>query len=77
MLQGKHSAIFSTFIKLPFVKISVMFIFEWQLKTGFTVTLNEDTSIKNYPACKELSHMLFYFGSYNITNTVDPCQTVP
>ena len=42
MLQGEHSAILSTVIKLPFViKIFVLFIFEWQLKTGFTVyTLN-------------------------------------
>ena len=38
MLQGKHSAILSTFIKLPFViKICVLSIFEWPLKTGFTV----------------------------------------
>ena len=36
MLQGKHSAIFSTFIKLPFViKTFVLSIFEWLLKTGF------------------------------------------
>ena len=38
MLQGEHSAILSTFIKLPFViKILVLSIFEWLLKTGFTV----------------------------------------
>ena len=38
MLQGEHSAILSTFIKLPFViKIFVLPIFEWPLKTGFTV----------------------------------------
>ena len=40
MLQGEHSAILSTFIKLPFViKINVLSIFEWPLKTGFTVFL--------------------------------------
>ena len=34
----EHSAILSTFIKLPFViKICVLSIFEWSLKTGFTV----------------------------------------
>ena len=34
----KYSAILSTFIKLPFVfKIFVLSIFEWPLKTGFTV----------------------------------------
>ena len=33
-----HSAILSTCIKLPFViKICVLSIFEWPLKTGFTV----------------------------------------
>ena len=39
MLQGEHSAILLTFIKLPFVmKIFVLSIFEWPLKTGFTVS---------------------------------------
>ena len=38
MLQGEHSAILSTFIKLPFViKIFVLSIFEWAFYTGFTV----------------------------------------
>ena len=38
MLQGEHSSILSTFIKLPFViNIFVLSIFEWLLKTGFTV----------------------------------------
>ena len=38
MLQGEHSAILSTFIKLPFViKIFVLSFFEWPLKSGFTV----------------------------------------
>ena len=40
MLQGEHSAILLTFIKLPFViKAFVISIFEWPLKTGFTVTV--------------------------------------
>ena len=38
MLPREHSAILSTFIKLPFViKIFVLFIFEWPFYTGFTV----------------------------------------
>ena len=38
ILPLEHSAILSTFIKLPFViKIFVLSIFEWPLKTGFTV----------------------------------------
>ena len=33
-MQGEHSAILSTFIKLPFIiKIFVLSIFEWPLKT--------------------------------------------
>ena len=40
MLQWEHSAILLTFIKLPFViKIFVLSIFEWLLKTGFTVVI--------------------------------------
>ena len=38
MLQGEHSAILLTFIKLPFViNTFVLSIFEWPLKTGSTV----------------------------------------
>ena len=38
MLQGEHSAILSTFIKLPFaIKIFVLSICEWSFYTGFTV----------------------------------------
>ena len=38
MLQGEHSAILSTFIKLPIViKIFVWSIFEWPFYTSFTV----------------------------------------
>ena len=38
--QGEHSAILSTFIKLPFViKIFVLSIIEWPFYTDFTVLL--------------------------------------
>ena len=38
LIQGENSAILLTFIKLPFViKIFVLYIFEWSLKTGFTL----------------------------------------
>ena len=38
MLQGEHSAILTTFIKLPFsIKTFALTIFKWQIKTGFTV----------------------------------------
>ena len=40
MLQGGHSAILSTFIKLPFViKMSVLSIFGWLFYTDFTVII--------------------------------------
>ena len=40
MLQGEHSAILLNFIKLPFViKIIVLSIFEWLLKTSLTVLM--------------------------------------
>ena len=43
MFQWEHSAILPTFMKLPFViKIFVLSIFEWPLKTGFTVLTNMD-----------------------------------
>ena len=38
MLQGEHSAILLTCIKLPFsITTFVSSIFKWPLKTGFTV----------------------------------------
>ena len=38
MLQGEHSAILVTSLKLPFViKIFVLSIYEWPFYTGFTV----------------------------------------
>ena len=38
MLQGEHSAILLTCIKLPFsIKTLFLSIFKWPLKTGFTV----------------------------------------
>ena len=38
MLQGEHSAILSTFIKVPFsIKNFVLSIFKWPLKTSFSI----------------------------------------
>ena len=45
MLQGEHSAILSTFIKLPLsIKTFVLYIFEWPLKTGSTVSVTKVTT---------------------------------
>ena len=47
MLQWEHSAILLTFIKLPFViKIFLLSIFEWPLKTGFTVVSHAQGFLK-------------------------------
>ena len=47
-VKREHSAILSTFIKLPFViKIFVLSIFEWQFYTGFTVPISCKTMV-NY-----------------------------
>ena len=48
MLQGEHSAIPLTLIKLPFViKIFVLSIFEWSFYTGFTVCCSYDPDEMN------------------------------
>ena len=50
MLQGEHSAILSTFIKLPYsIKTFVLSIFKWPIKTGFTV--------QNYYSYQKLDHI--------------------
>ena len=49
MLQKEHSAILSTFIKLPFViKIFVLSILDWQFYTGFTVPTNTMKNVVYY-----------------------------
>ena len=48
MLQGEHSAILSTFIKLPFViKTLVLSSFEWPFYTGFTVSSSSADNVEN------------------------------
>ena len=45
MLQGEHSAILLTCIKLPSVtKIFVLSFFEWLFYTGFTVLSEDDVN---------------------------------
>ena len=66
MLQRSISAILSTFIKLPFVfKTFVLSMFEWPLKTGFTVLpfgiLNIPYGLINAP----LEYVCVPFDSFN------------
>ena len=58
MLQGEHSAILSTFIKLPFViKIFVLSIFESLFYTGFTVN-------DNFPPQMKILNMVISSGFF-------------
>ena len=59
MLQGEHSAILTTFIKLPIViKVFVLSIFEWLLKTLFTVYLCQNTADEMQPGMTILCTLL-------------------
>ena len=63
MLQGEHSAILSTFIKLPlnfFIKIFVLTIFEWSLKTGVTVHRFKCFIME----AKHYEHYVVLYGSF-------------
>ena len=53
MLQGEHSAILSTFIKLPFViKIFFFVCFECFFNTGFSeVVVLFDQNVSGKPTC--------------------------
>ena len=52
MLQGEHSAILSTFIRLAFViKIFILPIFEWPFYTGFTVFFKFINNCPAEPRC--------------------------
>ena len=58
MLQGEHSAILSTFVKLQFViKIFVLSIFDWPLKTGFTVDPLLQSMVYSSLASPHTTHM--------------------
>ena len=67
MLQKEHSAILSTFIKLPVViKTFVMSILEWPFYTGFTVLLVYNTAWRN----KCIAHKSVLIGSLGFTEMV-------
>ena len=59
----EQSAIVSTFIKLPFVfKTFVLSIFEWWLKTGFTVIILGATT--DYYGGGGCGRFFFFFAKY-------------
>ena len=64
MLQREHSAILSTFIKLPFViMICVLSIFEWPLKTCFPVALLVISTFFNFAIISlRKRELLFWFN---------------
>ena len=74
MLQGEHSAILLTFIKLPFViKIFILSIFEWPFYTGFTVIYKPFSLLFTKTVICFL-FCLCIVVAY-ITNNMDPDQT--
>ena len=73
MLQGEHSAILLTFIKLPFVnKIFVLSIFVWLFYTGFTVSQMfvffhyVISYYMYYGRCPEISNIFLFLFSNNM-----------
>ena len=61
----EHSAILSTFIKLTFVfKTFVLSVFEWPLRTGFTVLSSCDTC-----TCNNVSHFSIDMKAKNFLST--------
>ena len=67
MLQGEHSAILLTFIKLPFVtKIFVLSIFEWSFYTGFTVECFVSSNFMHL--LLQIGDILFYIFSHAIVH---------
>ena len=63
---SQHSAILSTFIKIPFViKIYVLFMFEWPLKTSLTAY------VMDHPEFIACSFMEIYIGLKRIIAQID------
>ena len=60
MLQWEHSAILLTLIKLPFViNTFVLSIFEWPLKTSFTVDDDDDDDAGDVMMMMMMMYLLF------------------
>ena len=59
MLQGEHSAILSTFIKLlSVIKVFVLSIFEWPFYTGFTVITIVNENVPDWQTNTPMSKWL-------------------
>ena len=79
MLQVEHSAILSTFIKLPIViKIFVLSIFEWPFYTGFTVSYRQAARVQtnlsilnSFIASNSFCRLLLIFAN---SFDPDPCR---
>ena len=74
MLQGEHSAILFTFIKLSLIiKIFVLSIFEWLFYRGFTVLVCFDICVHRYT--NTLTHGLYQYIDTDACLTADPGVT--
>ena len=70
MLQGEHSAILLTFIKLPFViKIFVLSIFESPFYTGFTVQGMCGKLFMRFCGLLIVSKSIFWKNSFRVSNS--------
>ena len=69
MLQGEHSEILSTFIKLPFVIKIVLSIFEWPFKTGllYIILIQVSVFVKRQQPAKKMSTLTVWSISYACT----------
>ena len=75
MLQGKHSAIFSTFIKRPVViKIFVLSTFEWPLYTGFIIGHLYASLLYSIFVSKSTFSKNSFRNTIRLSNSLDPDQ---
>ena len=64
----EHSAILSTFIQIPFVfETIVLSVFEWPLKTGFTVEANSVDPEQAYRSSLVWLHTVCHRGFLNLS----------
>ena len=72
MLQGEHSAIISTFIKVPFVINNlVLSIFEWPLKTGFTSSNVKTSALSSRNRVDSKCERIYIFGRKDVESLPD------
>ena len=82
MLQGEHSALLLTFIKLPFViKIFVLSFFEWPFYIGLTelkyLGIKWTSIDKDLQTVSHVQHLLDFWGVKNVCVELEQTQIYP